>query len=185
MISVTDLRKGTVFLIGQKPYAVLEYKHIKLARGSATIKVKVKNLLTKTIKEESYKSGERVEEADIEKRLFPFMYRDKSQAHFLNTQTNEKISVDLDLIGEKSAFLTKDMECLITLFSNDPINIELPKKVECQISYTEPGFAGNSSGNPLKDAILKNGAKVKVPLFIKSDQTIIVDTETGEYVSRA
>jgi len=184
MIPVTNLRAGTCFLDGDNLYQVLTYEHIKLGRGTATIKLKIKNLKSKIIVEKTFISGAKVEEAVLEKKEAQYLYSNSGVFVFMNLKTFEQFELSADKIGEQRVFLQEGMMVKILFYENEPLAVELPIKMEFTVAETEPGFRGNSVTNLFKDAILENGLKIKVPLFINIGDRVVVDTRTGEYVER-
>jgi len=193
MISATDLRSGVTFSDGKDIFQVLSYEHIKLGRGTANIKVKVKNLKTGAITEKSFISGAKVEEASVEKKETQYLYnnnksqigKSKSQNFvFMDRVSFEQFELTEDGVGEAAPFLKEGMEVKILFWQGIPLSVELPIKMGFKVKDTGPVIRGNSAVNIYKEAILENGLKLKVPLFIKVDDTILVDTRTGVYVER-
>jgi len=185
MLSATELRKGVVFTHEGAPQLVTDYKHIKSARGGATIRVKCKNLKSGVVREITFNNGGKVEEADIERRSFSYLYKDSDNVNLMDAISFEQIAVPVALFEGQEKFLKDGVDVTVLLFDGEPLSPQLPLKLEFKVVYTEPGYAGDTSTTVYKDAELETGAVVKVPLFIKQDETIIVNTSTGEYVSRA
>jgi len=185
MLSATELRKGIVFTHENAPQLVLDYKHVKSARGGATIRVKVKNLKSGVVKEVTFNNGGKVEESDIERRTFNYLYKDEKEVHLMDPVSFEQVDVPTDLFEGTDRFLKDGVEVVVTFFDNTPLSPQIPLKLEYKVVYTEPGYAGDTSTTVYKEAELENGVKIKVPLFIKQEEIIIVNTSTGEYVSRA
>ena len=188
MINVTELRNGTVFedsALGKEPYTVVKYEHIKMARGGAVVKLKIKGLKTGVVKEVSFKSNDKVAEADIVKKTVQYLYSDNSSAYFMDPKTFEQENALLNLLEKDFAkFLKGEEEILVTLYEGNIISAELPKTVTLKVEYTEPGFKGDSSTTVLKPATMENGLSVYVPLFIKVGDTIKIKTETKEYAGK-
>lgn len=190
MIPVTNLRAGTFFTDGRDIFQVLSYEHSKLGRGTANIKLKTKNLKTGTVTEKSFISGAKVEEANSDKRDLQYLYQTqntkrKTQSYiFMDPNSFEQMEFFGENIGEQGVFLKEGMMVKILFWQGEPLGLELPIKMEFEVSETEPGYRGNSATNIFKDAILENGLKVRVPLFVKTGDKVLVDTRTGEYVER-
>lgn len=188
MISVTDLKRGTIFEDEGQIFMVLSYEHIKLGRGSATIKVKVKNVKTGSTTEKGFINGAKVQNITVSKRDLQYLYKDASkdseQAYFMDPTTFDQISVKLSLIPDHE-FLKEGMNFTVSFLEGEPLSVDFPPKMEFDVSETGPSLKGNSATNIYKDAILENGFKTKVPLFIKEGDTIRIDTRTGEYSERA
>lgn len=164
---------------------VLKYQHIKMGRGNANIKVKVRNLLTGNVSERTFVSGAAVEEADVEKVRVQYLYRDVQSAFFMDSGSFEQMALPLALVEEDLPYLTDGLEAYVFLFEGEPVSLEMPLNVILKVTGTEPGFKGDSATTVLKPAVLETGLKVGVPLFIKVGDTIKVDTRSGEYVGRA
>ena len=193
MIEATDLKNGTTFLAGGRPYQVVKYNLIKMGRGGAIVKVTAKNLETGSTEVKSFSSNESVDEAPTQKRKLQFLYKDSTNAVFMDQTSFEQVEVPLEILGDQMLFL-KEGDSLNVLFwsfdsaqdkEDKPLSIELPPSVVLTVSQTDPGVKGNSATNIYKPAVLENGMKLKVPLFINVGDKIKVDTKTGEYVERA
>jgi elongation factor P len=184
MLTSTELRKGTVFIHEDNPQLVLDYKHVKSARGGATIRVKVKNLKDGVVKDVTLNNGAKVEEAEIQRKTFNFLYKDDHNAYLMDNSTYDQIDIPLSMFDGSDKFLKDGIEILVTFFDGSPLSPQLPLKLAFKVIYTEPGFAGDTSTTVYKDAEIETGAIVKVPLFIKQQEVVIINTQTGEYVSR-
>lgn len=192
MISVTQLRADMTFEIDGKPYVVLKYEHTKMGRGTATIKVRARNLLTGTILEKSFISGARVEEINTVKRKLQYLYQTGEEFTFMDPKTFEQIEMRGEILGEQSKFLSEGIVVDVLFWPFDstgskediPLSVELPPKMEFTVTETGPGVKGDSATNIYKSATLSNGLVIKVPLFIKEGEKILVDTRNGEYMER-
>ena len=182
MISVTELRKGAVFKHNGDPLQVTKYLHKKLGRGKASIRIKAKNLRTGATLDTVFNSGAKVEEAEVVKKSVQFLYQDGKQLYFTDSETEDKLSLAMSDSGK---FLAKNIEAKLLSFEDEPLSIELPPAVELTVKKTEPGVKGNSATNIYKPATLESGHTLPVPLFINEGDTIKVNTETGEFMSRA
>lgn len=185
MINATELRAGIVFVDQGQYWLVLTYEHIKMGRGSGTIKVKVKNLVTGANVEKSFITGARVQEAALDRNKVQFLYKDGSGYHFMDTATYEQFELPERLIAYDGQFLKEGLE--IQLFSVDgkPMYIDLPKILDYKVVQTGGSAKGNSVGATQKEAVLENGLIVKVPLFINNGEVIRIDTRDASYVERA
>ncbi len=181
----SDLKTGTIFKEDNKPYVVLKYTHVKVARGGATVRVKAKDILNGGVREISYVSSSRVEDADVVRKNAQYIYKDDLGYAFMDPDTYEQFTLSEDSIEESVKFLTEGIKVQVLYFEGNPVSIELPITLDFVVSYTEPGFKGNTVSNVYKDATLDNGAVVKVPSFIKPGDKVKIDTRTGEYVSKA
>lgn len=184
MISVTELRSGTVFEEDGKLLQVLSYEHIKMGRGSANIKVKVRDIKSGATINKSFINGARVNDVRLDKKDFQFLYKDNNTAYFMNPVSFEQMDIFLDKISGHE-FLKEGENFSISFFENEPLSLNLPPKMKLVVAETGPGVKGNSATNVFKDAIMENGIKTKVPLFIKIGDTLSIDTRTGEYTEKA
>lgn len=184
MISVTNLRTGAYFTEDNNLFQVLNYEFVKLGRGTATIKTKIKNLRSGSIVEKVFISGAKVQEANLDKRDVQYLYQSGQAFAFMDPTTFEQFELSAERIGEQASYLKEEMTVKIMFYQDEPLGLELPIKMEFTVAETEPGYRGNSATNIFKDAVLENGIKVKVPLFVNIGDKIIVDTRTGEYVQR-
>ncbi len=184
MISVTDLKSGVVFQADGQLYQVLSYEHIKMGRGSANIKVKIKNLRSGTTVDKSFINGAKVDNVSVFKKDLQYLYRDAEGVYFMNPQTFEQISIPLQIIGNDVYYLKEGESFNISFIDDEALSLNLPPKMEFKVEDTAPGVKGNSATNVFKDAVLENGLKAKVPLFINIGDKIRVDTRTGAYTER-
>jgi elongation factor P len=182
---VTDLKNGTIFKENGRPYVVVKYQHIKISRGSAQVRIKMKDLITGQVLEKSWQSTAHVEDTFVETKNAQYLYKDSAGYVFMDPETFNQFTIDEETIGETSAFLKEGEKVMVKYFEGMPIIVDLPITMVFEIKYTEPGFKGNTVTNTYKDAELENGTKVKVPTFIKIGDKIKVDTRSGEYISKA
>lgn len=185
MLPVTELRNGTFFQEDKEPWTVLNYEHVKVGRGSANVKLKVRNLRTGHITEKSYISNARVNEAEIEKLKVVYLYKDGQSYVFMNQSTFEQFAISKSSISEQEKFLREGLEVPLLTWDGVALNIELPRNVEMKVTETGPGVKGDSVSNVLKPATLENGLTINVPLFINIGDKIKVDTKSGEYIERS
>ncbi len=188
MLEVTQLRAGTVFddaQTGKGPWVVLKYDHVKMGRGTATIKVKIRNLLTGTTIERAFINGARVTDVILEKKRAQYLYKDGENFVFMDPTSYEQFSVSGDMVGEAGKFLKEGTEVDVKFYNDNPISVALPLKMKFVVTDTEPGYKGNSVTNLYKDAVIETGARVKIPLFVEEGEEIVVNTDTGDYVERA
>jgi elongation factor P len=184
MISVTELRAGTAYQEDGQFFIVLSYEHIKMGRGSANIKVKVKNLKTGSIVDKSYINGAKIQNIQVVKKDMQYLYKDDDAVYFMDPETFEQVSIPLKIVPEHIYF--KEGETFtVSFLNNDPLTVLLPPKMTFKVTETAPGAKGNSATNVFKEAILENGLKTKVPLFINTGESIRVDTRTGAYSEKA
>lgn len=185
MISVNSLRQGTIFTQERNLYQVLSFFHIKIARGGAVIKTKVKNLESGAVTEISFKNTESVEEASVNRQKVQFLYSDDKTSFFMNQETFEQFEVRTSIVGEAKKFLKEGMTLTLLISQERVINIELPIKEVYEVRATDPGLKGNTVSGGTKPATIESGATLNVPLFIKIGDKIRVNTFEGKYVERA
>lgn len=181
MIGVTELRAGTIFEETGNLYQVLSYEHIKMGRGSANIKIKVKNLKNGSTTEKSFINGAKVNNVLVLKRDVQYLYSDADFSYFMDPRSFEQVSVPLALVGSDSSYLKEGESYNVSFLRDEALALNLPPKMDFVVVEADPGVKGNSASNIYKDAVLDNGLKVRVPLFVKAGDKIRVDTRNGEY----
>lgn len=184
MISVTELRAGTTYQEDGQYFIVLTYEHIKMGRGSANIKVKVRNLKSGAIVDKSYINGARVDEASVVKKDMQYLYRDDVSVYFMDPQSFEQVGIPIVKVADY-LYLKEGESFNVSFLETEPLLVNLPSKMVFKVAETAPGMKGNSATNVFKEAILENGIKTKVPLFINNGESIRVDTRTGAYCEKA
>lgn len=184
MISVTDLRSGTTYEEDGNLLAVVSYEHIKMGRGSANIKVKVKNLKTGSTLEKSYINGAKVNSVQVLKKDLQYLYKDSDFAYFMDPSTYEQIQINLAKIPDH-LYLKEGDSFNVSFLGDEVLTVVLPSKMVFKVIETVPGIKGNSATNVFKDATLENGVVTKVPLFINVGDSIRIDTRTGSYSEKA
>ena len=198
MIDVTDLKNGTTFLFEEKPYRVVKYTFTKMGRGGANVRLSVRNLETGGVEQMSFGSNVRVEAISTNKRVLQYLYKqslrpdgqkDSGSATFMDPKTFEQIEIPLLILGDSLLYIKEGWSVSILFWNSqgveNPLDVELPAKIVLKVIETDPGVRGNSATNIYKPAKLENGLSLKVPLFIKTGDTIVIDTRKGEYVERA
>jgi elongation factor P len=180
----TDLKRGVVFEDKGTIYKVLKYSSVVRGRGSSIVKVKVREIKTGNVQEFTYRDNEKVESVDMKKRTVQFLYADKQRANFMNNETYEQFSLGKDVINDELQYLAEGEKVIALFLDGEPVSIEVPSVVELEVEYTEPAIKGDTATNAMKDAEMKNGLVVKVPLFIDKGDKLKINTDSGEYVSR-
>ena len=183
-IPVTDLRHGTTFIDQDKIFKVLKYEHVKMGRGNATVRVKVKDLRQGAILEKTYLSGQKVTEANLRKVKANFLYQDSQGFYFMDLETFDQFRLPQEKLAEEARFLKEGLEVEILFFQDEPLELSLPLKLSYKVVKSSPGVKGNSATNIFKEAVLENRLTIKVPLFIEEGDFILVDTRSGEYFER-
>lgn len=183
-LNVTDLRNGTFFKEGNNILLVVTYEHVKMGRGSGTIKVKVKNIRTGSVLERTFITGARVDEASVEKKKAQFLYRDGDTFNFMDPISFEQFTISSQIVGDQAKYLKDGLDVILIVSEGEALGLELPMSLVYAISETGPGEKGNTVSNVFKEAVLDNGLVVKVPMFMNIGQKVKVDTRSGEYIER-
>lgn len=185
MLTMSDLKLGSVLSLNGQPYVVTYTQHIKVARSGATLRTKLKNLITGATLEKSFSGGDRIEEADLARRKVTFLYNQEDNYYFMDAENFEQYEFDLETVGDRRWFLKEGVAADVLLYNGSPVSLELPKKIELRVHSAPPGVRGDTSGSASKIVTLETGLELKVPLFIKEGENIRVNTDSGEYVERA
>lgn len=184
-MSTNEIRGGTKLEIDEQPYIVVSNEFVKPGKGQAFNRIKVKHLITGRVVEKVYKSGDRIDLADIVEAKMRMLYREVDGIVFMDDATFEQIKIHNENLESVNQWLKEDLVYDVIFYKNNPIAVEPPTFMELVIIDTAPGARGDTvSGRVLKPAILETGAKVQVPIFVEQGEKIKVDTRTGEYVSR-
>jgi elongation factor P len=184
MISTGDLHKGVVIELDGDLWQILDYHHLKIGRGSAQVRIKLRNVKRGGTVERSFQAGDRWPRVQLEHRQIQYMYSDGDDFHFMETESYEQFSVSREQLGEVVSFLKDSMLLDRTSYDGETIGVELPVTVDLKVIETEPGFAGDTQTGARKAAKLETGFTVQVPIFVVEGDTIRVDTRTGEYQTR-
>jgi len=182
--STNEFKGGLKVMLDGDPCSIIENEFVKPGKGQAFNRVKFRNLKTGRVIERTFKSGESVEGADVVELSMLYLYNDGEFWHFMVPDTYEQYSADRNAVGEAGKWLKEQDECTVTLWNDAPLSVAPPNFVELEITETDPGVRGDTSGGGGKPAKLETGAVVRVPLFVQTGEVIRVDTRTGEYVSR-
>jgi elongation factor P len=183
-LNVTELRGGAVFKADGALWQVITYEHIKMGRGSGTVKLKVRNMKTGSVTEKGFITGARVDEANVERRKSQYLYNDGENYYFMDNESFEQFTIPLTIMAGQEKYLFDGLDVNIIIAEEEPISIEIPNSLQYEITETGPDTKGNTVSNVYKEATLNNGLVVKVPMFMKVGEKIKVDTRTGEYVER-
>ncbi|OGI29243.1 MAG: elongation factor P [Candidatus Moranbacteria bacterium RIFOXYA12_FULL_44_15] len=185
MLSISDIKTGKNIILNGQPFAVLYHEHSKTGRAGSVLRTRLKNLSTGAVLEKTFQGSESVEEADIAKAKAQYIYKDGKDYHFMDSESYEQFSLSKEVLGNNTNYLKEGIEIILLNFNGNPINIELPIKVTLQVTEAPPGVRGDTVSTGGKVVTLETGFKVSTPLFVKTGDNIIVNTEKGEYVSRA
>lgn len=183
-LSITDLKKGTIFQIDDTPYRVLDYSQKVMGRGGSIVNVRIKSLLDGKVLERTFKGNEQISSADVGSQNVQYLYNDGQKFYFMNEETFEQFEVPADMLADQSGYMKEGDRVVAQLFNGQVINIELPKNVPLKVEYAEDVVRGDTSGPVTKEAKMETGITVRVPSFVKTGDLISVDTSTGAYRER-
>lgn len=184
MISTNEFKKGVYIEMEGVPYLILEFQHVKPGKGNAFVRTRIKNLITNNVLEKTFKSGDRVDEPELETKRMQYLYKDGNGFQFLDLESYETTPLEESSVGDKKNFLTENLEIEVLYFRGRPIAVELPNFVQLQITYCEPAIKGDTVSGGGKPATLSTGLTISVPYHIKQGDLLKVDTRTGEYVEK-
>ena len=184
MISTGELKKGVAIELDGELWQILDYHHIKMGRGSAQVRITLRNIKRGQTVERSFQAGTKWPRASMEKRPVQFLYRDDSDYHFMDTDTYDQFVLSAEQLGETAPYLKDGMTLDRTSYQTETIGVELPVTVDLTVVDTEPGFAGDTQSGARKPATTETGLVVQVPIFVGPGDTIRIDTRTGEYQTR-
>lgn len=183
--STSEIRGGYKVEVEGQPYTIISNEFFKPGKGQSVNRMKMKHLLTGRVIERTFKSGEKLDLADVEETQMRLLYQEAEGAVFMDEKSFEQITISFENIGETKQWLLDDHLYSIIFYNGNPVNVEPPMFIEMVITETSPGVRGDTaSGRVLKPAILESGAKLQVPIFVEQGEKIKIDTRTGEYVSR-
>jgi elongation factor P len=184
MLGITDLKTGVAIELNGDPCVVINYQHSKMGRGGAVMRTKLRNLRTNSLFDITFKGSDKFDEAPLERRVCTFLYLEGSQSVFMDSSSFEQYSLTAEVVGDKSRFLREGAEVTILFYNDEPVSVDLPIKMEFEITHTEPGVKGDTAQGGSKPATLDTGATITVPLFVKIGDVIRVNTVEGTYVER-
>lgn len=183
-LSITDLKKGTIFQMDGEPYRVVEYNQKVMGRGGSIVNVRIKSLIDGKVLAKTFKGNEQLDRADVTQQNVQYLYNDGETFYFMNDETFDQFEVASDLVGDYAGYMKEGDRIQLQFFDNRPISVELAKNVPLLVTYTENAVKGDTSSSITKDATLETGITIKVPAFIKQGDVISVDTATGAYRER-
>lgn len=184
MISTADFRNGLVVEHNGDLMEIIQFQHVKPGKGGAFVRTKFKNVLTGRVLEDTFRSGEKFEEARIERQKWQYLYNDGDLFHFMNNDTYEQTEVSAAKVGDVAKWMKENTDVQLVFYKNNVIFVETPLHVELTVTKSDPGVQGDRSSGATKPATLETGATIQVPLFISEGDMLRVDTRTGEYITR-
>ena len=185
MIDVNELRKGVTFELDGQLFKVLDYSHNKPGRGSATIRIKARNMLTGANIEKTFNSGNSVQDVRLDYHNVQYLYSDGEFYNFMDNETFEQPAVKADVLGDDALYLTEGMEVKLTFYNGQVIDMELPTSVDLEVVEADMAIRGDTATGVTKKVRVQTGLQVQVPNFVNVGDTIRIDTRTGEYLTRA
>lgn len=185
MLTINDLKPGSLVIIDNTPYQILEVAHQHIGRGGSSIQTKIRNVKTGQVLSRNFKPADKFEEADIEKRPTKFIYQHRGAYMFQDPEDpKNRFELSKDMLGDNAQWLKPNIELTVLFLDEKPINVILPIKIDFKVTEAPPGIQGDRSNAGTKAVTLENGTVVQVPLFINQDDIIRINTETGEYAER-
>jgi len=179
-----DVRNGTTFELDNSVFRVVEFQHVKPGKGAAFVRTKLKNVITGAVLERTFNPSEKLQGAEIEKRDMQYLYNDGDLYYFMDNENYEQMPLNKEQLGDSLKYIKENMSVKVLSFKGKVFSVEPPMFVELEVTYTEPGFAGNTTTTSGKPATLENGSEILVPLFVNIGDVIKIDTRTGEYMER-
>lgn len=184
MYDSSDIRKNLKILLDGQPYVVVDFQFVKPGKGTAFTRTRVKNMITGAVLDKTFRSGEKLEPAEVEQLSVQFMYHEGDHYWFMDTSNYEQFSITEAQLGDQAKFLTENLVVGVTMFKGQAVDVELPTFIEVQISKCEPGVRGDTASGGTKPATISSGALIQVPFHINENDWVKVDTRDGRYVER-
>jgi len=185
MISTSDLKKGVTIEFEGQLCSILDWQHVKMGRGGAIVRMKLRNLRSGSTFDRTFDAGEKFKRIYLDRSTVTYQYQDGDQYHFMDTSTFDDIVLTSEQLGDAKNYLIDNLELDLVTYNGEPLSVEPPEKVVLRVTYTEPGFKGDTATGGTKPATTETGLVVQVPLFISNDDLIRVNTSSGAYVERA
>jgi elongation factor P len=183
--TTNDLKNGMTLDIEGQLWTVVEFQHVKPGKGPAFVRTKLKQVMTGKVVDKTFNAGVKVEIAILEKREMNFLYKEGDDFVFMDNENFDQMTISAATVGEAANYMLENTVAIVAIHEDNPLYIELPASVELTVTYTEPGLQGDRSSGGTKPATVETGIEVQVPLFIKQDEKILVDTRDGSYQGRA
>jgi elongation factor P len=185
MATTNDLKNGMVLDIEGQLWTVVEFQHVKPGKGPAFVRTKLKQVLTGKVVDRTFNAGVKVETAIVEKREMTFLYKEGDDFVFMDDVNYEQMTISQATVGDAADYMLENTSAIVAIHEGNPLFIDLPASVALKITYTEPGLQGDRSSGGTKPATVETGIQIQVPLFIKQDEVVLVDTRDGSYQGRA
>lgn len=184
MYQLSDFKRGLKIMVEGQPYTVVDFQHVKPGKGNQFTRTKLKNLITGSNLERTFKSGEKFDVPDVNTMEMQFLYKDDNGYNFMNQKNYEQMTLNGEDVGDAANYLIENLDCVIMLYNGRAIGVDVPNAVNLKVTKTDPNFKGNTVTGATKPATLETGYTVQVPMHISEGDLLRVDTRTGEYVER-
>jgi elongation factor P len=184
MYSTADFRTGLKIELEGKPFIIIEFLHVKPGKGGAFVRTKLKNILTGQVLEKTFRAGEKVAPPNIQEKEMQYLYHDKGQYCFMDTETFDQVFLTAEQLRDNRLFLKENTNVKALIYNEEVVDIELPNFVELMVDQTEPGVKGNTVTGGTKPATVESGGVIQVPLFVNIGDTVRIDTRTKQYLER-
>ncbi|MCX5907148.1 MAG: elongation factor P [Deltaproteobacteria bacterium] len=184
MYTTTDFRKGLKIEINGEPFVMVDFQHVKPGKGGAFVRTRIKSLTTGNVNDVTFRSGDKVDKADVEEKEMQFLYETNGEYHFMDTQNYEQLFLTADQLGENKDFLKENLVIKAVFHNKRALGIEVPMFIDLKVLQSDPGLRGDTATGATKPATLESGAVIQVPLFVEEGDVIRVDTRTREYITR-
>jgi elongation factor P len=184
MLSLSDLKIGRVIAVNDEPYQVVLAQHIKVARGGAVVKTKLKNLVSGSTLEKTFSGADNIAPADLSRRQANFLYQQDNMFVFMDNESFEQFEFDKEAVSDMTKYLKEGQTLEVMIYNDKPVAVALPTKITLEVTSSPEGIKGNSAGAVTKTVTLETGVELRTPLFIKTGDKVIINTESGEYVER-
>jgi len=184
MWSTTDFRKGLKLEIDGEPFVIVDFQHVKPGKGGAFVRTRIKSMTSGRVLDKTYRSGEKVDKADMETCDVQFLYMEGETYIFMNTSSYEQIPMNPDQLGDATKYLKDSMVVELLLHNGNPLSVDLPTFVELEVTKAEPGMKGDTASGAQKPVFLETGLQVNVPLFINEGDVLKIDTRTATYAEK-
>ena len=185
MATSNDLKNGMVLSMENQLWAVIEFQHVKPGKGPAFVRTKLKQVMTGKVVDKTFNAGVKIEIAVLEKREMNFLYKEGDDFVFMDNVNFDQMVISAATVGDASNYMLENTEAIVAIHEGNPLFLDLPASVPLKITYTEPGLQGDRSSGGTKPATVETGIQIQVPLFIKQDEIVLVDTRDGSYQGRA
>jgi elongation factor P len=185
MLGITDLKNGTIFEDGGQPWQILEYQHTKMGRGGAVLKTKIRNLVTGSVIDKTYKGSDKLQPVQLERKNAQYLYKEGSYYVFMDNETYDQFNLDAKIIGDTPKYIKEGESVQLQFYKGSPINIDLPVKVTLKVTEAMQADKGNTATAASKPITLETGLTINGPMFINEGDSVVVDTRTASYVERA